>query len=105
MGCGEMLPVLKRCSVCQVGFCDADCMRASWSQHRRVCLPPSTEETEAEKQALAEILERRARACPCGKPDAHLRCSRCDVLYCSKACQVACWCFHRHACVRVSSSQ
>ena len=100
-GCSELMPVLKKCLVCNAGFCDRSCMRECWPAHKRVCKPRPKEEVEAEELALAAVAASRQSGCPCGNPTASLRCGRCkQVSYCSKPCQVACWRFHRAVCQR-----
>ena len=101
-GCGELLPILKKCSICDAGFCDAHCLKAAWPRHKAECKPRSDEDAKTDKRACALVAAERRIGCPCGNPVAgNLKCGRCKVqTYCSRSCQVACWAFHRAACQR-----
>ena len=36
-GCAEVLGIMKKCSVCMAPFCDAECLKQNWKQHKLVC--------------------------------------------------------------------
>ena len=99
LGCADLLPILKKCGGCDGGFCDDACLKAAWPTHKAACKPRPKEDPGVEVVALALAVAERNIGCPCGHPTATLRCSRCKrVSYCSKACQLACWGFHRTIC-------
>ena len=95
LGCLENMPITKKCPICFGPFCDAECFKGNWKQHKTTCIPHPRPSGGAPSAQLRE-----AAVCPCGQIDARLRCGRCNTRwFCSRECQVAVWPFHKNVCV------
>ena len=100
--CGQFNTTLSKCSRCEVErYCGAECQRAHWKVHKKVCVPLATVEVEevGDVASAADVLQ----CATCGRSscDTELRrCARCEVeRYCSAECPRAHWKEHKKVCV------
>ena len=105
-----------RCGPCKVDdarsvwYCDAECQKANWKEHKKVCLSIAKNKEIHDYLSIGRPVETRrdmkkilqqSRTCLCcNEPTkADLNCNRCkSALYCSVDCQRKDWPRHKPKC-------
>ena len=104
------------CSACNtVHYCNAECQKAHWSEHKRLCkifkkkkmsadaapaAPAAAREDKDIRKVPAVTQKKQERRCQfCSKVNPTLECSLChSVHYCDKECQRKHWDEHKKIC-------
>ena len=88
--CHQSHSCMKKCTRCgQVQYCDRDCQRNHWPEHKKVCIESQT--TSGKLPTPCSY---------CNKSPLHLRkCTWCGkVQYCNRDCQAKDWPEHKKVC-------
>ena len=105
--CGKTGPFVWLCQCSKAAYCQKDCQRSHWGEHKAVCRQDSQQEPQepldlTHLSDLSSMLSSiKVDVCVvCGASDS-LKACKCKTMYCGSACQNSDWPAHKAICKRL----